>query len=325
MTLDEFSFIAQIRRSAAVTPEVAIGIGDDCAALDLPPGEQLLVTSDLLLEGVHFRCDWTSCFDLGAKAAAVNLSDLAAMGARPVGLVLGLGLPDRLDDADRRELVAGFIAEAEAFETALVGGDTCRAQQFLTLSVTAFGTADPRQVVRRGGARPGDRIFVSGTLGDSALALKYLGEGVSPEGPLARRHHRPTARVSLGRRLAAAGVSAMIDISDGLLADLGHILEASAVGAEISTGELPLSAPFRRDLAGNPDLLQLALTGGEDYELLFTLPPEQELAARRAAADCGVPIGEIGRILPDREAFWLVAADGARSRPEQRGFDHFRA
>lgn len=323
MALDEFAFIEQVRRAVAASPGVAIGIGDDCAAIDLPPGEQLLVSKDLLLEGVHFRREWTSLFDLGAKAAAVNLSDLAAMGAKPAYLVLGLGFPASMSEADCRDLVDGFLAEAAASGVTLIGGDTCRAQQFLTLSVTAFGTSDARTVVRRSGAGAGDLVFVSGTLGDSALALHQLLSGRTPVPELARRHHRPSARLDLGRQLAAVGVSAMIDISDGLLADLGHLLKASAVGAEITTAALPLSVAFQRQMAQDPDLLRFALAGGEDYELLFTLPEEQVAGAQRAAAVCQVPICEIGCIVAEREALWLVDDSGRHPAPQERGFSHF--
>ncbi len=321
--LDEFAFIEQIRRAVDAAPGVSLGIGDDCAALELPPGEQLLVTSDLLLEGVHFRRDWTTAFDLGAKAVAVNLSDLAAMGARPAYLVLGLGLPNDFSEPDRQALIEGFVGEAASFGVTLVGGDTCRAQQFLTLAVTAFGTAAAEKVLRRDGARVGERIFVSGTLGSSALALQQLQDGRLPVAELARRHHRPTPRVVLGQALAAAGATSMIDISDGLLADLGHLLKASGVGAEICTSDLPLDVAFRREMTDSPELLQLALAGGEDYELLFTLPAEKESLARQAALEAAVPITEIGRLLPAPEDLWLVDSHGQRSRPLRRGFNHF--
>jgi len=323
MALDEFSFIEQIRRRAATGPGVAIGIGDDCAALEIPPGEQLLTTCDLLLDGVHFRREWTSLYDLGAKAAAVNLSDLASMGAHPAGLLLALGLPEDLDDGERGELVAGFMAEADRHDTPLVGGDTCRAQQFLTLSVTAFGTAPPGQTVRRAGACVGHKVFVSGCLGDSALALRLLQAGGAPDPYLAGRHHRPTPRIALGRGLATVGVSAMIDISDGLLADLGHILEASGVGAEIQLERLPLSAAFQGQMTEIGEPLELALAGGEDYELLFTASPDREAEIQDVAASCGVPVTSIGTILAGAGGLWLVDARGKRSRPRKLGFDHF--
>lgn len=320
--LDEFNLIDRIRRHAPTGSDVLTGIGDDCAVLTPPPGEQLLVTSDLLLEGVHFRRDWTSPEDLGAKSVAVNLSDLAAMGAMPRYLLLGLGIPADFPEEDLDLLIRGFCRAATAYGVSLVGGDTCRAQQFLTVAVTAFGTAPAARIVRRSGAAAGESILVSGTLGESALALKLLQEHQVPAPQLAERHHRPVPRVELGQRLAAVGVSAMIDISDGLLADLGHILRASSVGAELETAALPLSAPFRQALDHDPSLLHLALSGGEDYELLLTAPDDKVARLQAAARTCKVPLTVIGRTLADPAEFWLVDAGGGRFMPELRGYQH---
>ncbi len=319
---DEFRLIERIRALAPSRLEVEEGIGDDCAVLNPPAGERLLVTSDLLLEGVHFRRDWTTAADLGAKSVAVNLSDLAAMGARPLALVLGLGVPDDFPAGQLDALITGFCREAADCGVALVGGDTCRAQQFLTVAVTAFGTAPPGRIVRRSGARVGDLLLVSGELGDSALALRLLQRGGLPPPELAARHHRPRARVELGMRLAAAGVHAMIDLSDGLIGDLGHLLAASGVGAEIETGRLPLSRAFRRALAADPELLSLALGGGEDYELLLAAEPARVDFLQQLAAGAGERLTVIGRVVDDPQALWLIGEDGDRRRAVPEGYRH---
>ncbi|TYO98145.1 thiamine-phosphate kinase [Geothermobacter ehrlichii] len=319
---DEFRLIERIRALAPSCLEVEEGIGDDCAVLNPPAGERLLVTSDLLLEGVHFRRDWTCAADLGAKSVAVNLSDLAAMGARPLALVLGLGVPDDFAAGQLDALIAGFCRTAADYGVALVGGDTCRSQQFLTVAVTAFGTAAPGRIVRRSGARAGDCLLVSGELGDSALALRLLQRGENPPPEIAERHHRPRARVELGKRLAAAGIHAMIDLSDGLIGDLGHILAASGVGAEIETAKIPLSGAFRRALADDPGLFALALGGGEDYELLLAAEASGVAGLQALAAGIGVRLSVIGRVVDEPRAIWLVDADGERRRAEPAGFRH---
>jgi len=324
-SLGEFGLIERLRRRLGPPPpELALGIGDDCAALQLPPDRQLLVTCDLLLEGVHFRRDWTDLQRLGRKCVAVNLSDIAAMGGEPRQLVLGLGLPEDLTLEEFDQFLDGFCEAAAAYGVTVIGGDTCRAQQFLTVSVTAFGSIAPGRLLRRSGARPGDLLLVSGTLGDSALALRQLQRGAAAEPWLLERHFDPTPRVALGQALAACGaVRAMIDLSDGLLADLGHLLEQSGVGARVEAAALPLSAPFE-SLAGDPDeRLELALAGGEDYELLLAVRPDRLPLVQAAAQQVGVPLTVIGEVLPLVDGLQLLAADGRRLAPAHRGFNHF--
>jgi thiamine-monophosphate kinase len=322
--LGEFGFIAKVRRAVQNGAGVELGIGDDCAVLRLPADELLLTTSDLLIEDVHFRRSWTGLEDLGRKSVAVNLSDIAAMGGTPRFLYLALGIPAELPMNELEALVAGFVAEAEAYGTTLVGGDTCRSPGPLLISVTAEGSVPPAELVRRSGVRPGDGIYVSGTLGDSALALRELQAGRAPDQFLAGRHHRPTARIGLGRRLAASRLpSAMIDISDGLLADLGHLLAASQVGAELTVDDLPLSPVFAAQLTVEPELLDLALGGGEDYELLFTVPAAGE--ARLLAADWPVPVTRIGTAGSVENGLLLKDRHGRRRLPATGGFNHFAA
>ncbi len=320
--LGEFGFIDRIRGRVRDGTDVVLGIGDDCAALRLPAGELLLTSTDLLIEEIHFRRAWTSLFDLGAKSAAVNLSDIAAMGGTPRFLYLGLGIPADLPLAELEALVDGFTQEAEDAGATLAGGDTCRSPGPLLIAVTVEGSVPPGELLRRGGARPGDGIYLSGTLGDSALALRQLQQGLPPEPFLLQRHRRPTARIGLGRALAAAGLAtAMIDLSDGLLADLGHLLTASGVGAEISAATLPLSAPFRAAFAAAPELLELALAGGEDYELLFTVPPSRE--GELQTGTWPATVTRIGSVTPPECGLTVKGPDGAVLPMAHRGFNHF--
>jgi thiamine-monophosphate kinase len=322
--LGEFGFIERIGRSVQPGPGVRVGIGDDCAALELPPDRLLLTTTDLLIEDIHFRRQWTDPFLLGRKSVTVNISDIAAMGGEPHYLYLSFGLPPELPVEDLDLFVAGFLEAAAFYGAALVGGDTCRSPGPWFISVTAEGSIPAEEVVTRSGARPGDGIYVSGTLGDSALALKQLREEEIPHPFLAGRHRDPVARTGLARKLAEARIpSAMIDLSDGLLADLGHILAGSAVGACLEKEAIPLSAPFRKAAAAMPELFGLALQGGEDYELAFTVPMAKENALRAVVESVGCPVSRIGTILPPERGLALRDRKGHEYHPGTGGFDHF--
>jgi len=319
--LGEFGFIDRIRQAVAKAPGVVVGIGDDCAVLELPPGERLLTSTDLLIEDVHFRRAWTDMARLGRKSVSVNVSDIAAMGGTPRHLYLGLGIPAGLAVEELDAFVAGFLEACGDYGATLVGGDTCRSPGPLLISVTVEGTVPADELVCRSGGRVGDAVYVSGTLGDSALALRRLLAGETPEAEAAGRHHDPRARVELGRALAAARIpSAMIDVSDGLLADLGHVLEASAVGAEIDEAVLPLSAPLRAALIDAPDWIELALSGGEDYELLFTVPLERE----PALAALAVPVTRIGTLIPAPAGLVVKKRNGELRPTTPAGYNHFR-
>jgi thiamine-monophosphate kinase len=225
---------------------------------------------------------------------------------------------------DLDDFVAGFLEAARHYGATLAGGDTCRSPGPLLISVTAEGAVPERELVRRSGARPGDAVYVSGTLGDSGLALRLLVAGDEPAPFLSRRHHDPEARTGLGRALARAAIpTAMIDVSDGLLADLGHILDASQVGAVIEAAALPLSEPFRRALAQEPALLDLALAGGEDYELLFTVQPEREAGLAEFAGSVGVPVTRLGKVTAPQEGLIVIDRDGRPIEPRKTGYDHF--
>lgn len=322
--LGEFGFIDRIGRAVAPGNGVRLGIGDDCAALTLPPGELLLTTTDLLIEQVHFRREWTDLRTLGRKSVAVNVSDIAAMGGTPRHLFLGLAVPAGMRVEELDEYLAGFLEAASHYGATLAGGDTCGSPGPLMISVTAEGAVPEGQLVCRSGARRGDAIYVSGTLGDSGLALQMLLAGQKPEIFLARRHHDPEARAGLGQTLARAAIpTAMIDVSDGLLADLGHILESSGVGAEVEAAALPLSSPFLRALAQDPSLLDLALSGGEDYELLFTVPTEKKAALAELVKSAQVPVTRLGIITSADKGLMVIGRDGQPIRPRQTGYDHF--
>lgn len=322
--LGEFGFIERIRGAVDKLEGngVRLGIGDDCAVLELPVGQVLLTSNDLLIEEIHFRSDWSDWRDLGGKCVSVNVSDVAAMGGSPRHLYLGLAIPATMAMDDLDAFLEGFLEAASDYGAVLVGGDTCRSPGPLMISVTIEGAAPADQVVARSGARPGDAVYVSGTLGDSALALQLLSSDRPVADELAYRHHRPQARVALGRALAEAQLpSAMIDVSDGVLADLGHILEASAVGARLDHALFPLSPAFRQALAEDPALFELALCGGEDYELLFTVPADKERLLADLVVD--VPMTRIGTVT-DAEQGFLLADEAGQVRPvKAKGFNHF--
>jgi thiamine-monophosphate kinase len=322
-TIGEFGLIERIRR-AAPRGTLRLGIGDDCAAQALAPGELLLTTTDMLIEEIHFRREWTDLRRLGRKSVSVNVSDIAAMGGEPRALFLGLALPSSMTVEEIDEFAAGFLEAAADYGAILAGGDTCRSPGPLLVSVTAEGAVPETQLVSRAGARLGDLLYVSGTLGDSALALRHLKNGQVPPPELAERHHDPRARTALGRALAQGGLaSAMIDLSDGLLADLGHILEASAVGAQVDQESLPLSAAFRAALADAPDLMELALGGGEDYELLFCAAPQHEKEVAALSEALAIPLTRVGEIHPLSEGLSLRYGASRIRPPGSRGFSHF--
>lgn len=318
MATSEFSIIARyFQRPGALPDDVVLGVGDDAALLRVPSGDELVVTVDTLVEGVHFPIA-TDPYSIGHKALAVNLSDLAAMGARPRWVTLALTLGEA-DDAWLQAFAAGFFTLADAHQVALVGGDTTRGP--LSVCVQAQGLVPRGSALRRDAAQPGDQIWVSGTLGDAALAL-HLDAGVQA---LAERLNRPVPRLALGAALRGIANSA-IDISDGLLADLGHITQASGVGARIHLDQLPLSPEFRQHCAAarQADACeQLALSGGDDYELCFTLPARQSSALQQAAAATKTPVTHIGEIVAGTDIACLRASGESYAAPAA-GYDHFR-
>lgn len=314
----EFGIIDRYFRRRAHRDDVRLGIGDDAALLSVPPGMELVAAVDSIVSGVHFP-HGSPAADVGYRALAVNLSDFAAMGAEPRWATLALTLPCA-DLAWVEECARGFFSLAEAYGVELVGGDTTRGP--LTLSVQLLGTVPPRAALRREGARPGDLIFVSGSLGDAAEGLAVLQERNTDAAakPLADRFRRPEPRVALGLHLRGVA-SAAIDISDGLVADLGHVLEASGVGATLSVDALPLSAALTQRISLE-SAWQRALTGGDDYELCFTVPPAAEGAARSRAQAAGCSIARIGTV-DAASGLRIRGPDGLPYALSSGGFNHF--
>ncbi|PJI95750.1 thiamine-phosphate kinase [Acidovorax sp. 69] len=327
--MGEFDLIARyFTRPMRPGGAVALGVGDDCALLAPAPGMQLAVSSDMLVEGRHFFAD-VDPEALGHKALAVNLSDLAACGAKPLAFTLALSLP-RVDEAWLAGFSHGLLALADAHGCELVGGDTTQGP--LNICITVFGEVPPGQALLRSGARPGDDIYVSGTLGDARLALEALqGHVTLPADVLARarlRLERPTPRVALGLALRGVASSAM-DVSDGLLGDLSHILKASGVGARIDTcitSNLIASGAYISGTTGQFDqelALQCTLAGGDDYELAFTAPPTRRNAVAAASQASDTPITRIGTVLSE-PGLQLVNAHGQPVNNRYASFDHFR-
>lgn len=326
----EFGLIAALR---AALPEgargggaVDLGIGDDAAAWRPTPGVPCVVTTDTLVEGVHFRLDWTDWRSLGHKALAVNLSDCAAMGAGPTLATVSLALTGDEWVADLRAMYEGMGSLAATHRVAVAGGDVVRSPQALVITVTVVGECRDGPPLRRDGARPGDLIAVSGTLGAAAAGFRLLAgdarrRQAATADLLVAAHLRPQPRVALGQVLAARGASAAMDLSDGLSGDLPKLLAASGVDGRIELARLPVAAAVRAHFPD--DWLELALHGGEDYELLFTLPPERLDLIRDAANEVDATVTVIGRVETGDGALVAVAPDGSESVVTPAAFDHF--
>jgi thiamine-monophosphate kinase len=323
--LGEFGLIEKFRKITPRGHGVSIGIGDDAACVEAI-SHSILLTSDLLIENVHFKLSWTSPFALGYKAVAVNLSDIAAMGGVPLYLVLALGLPPTFHVNEVHRMYRGMRSACAETGVSLVGGDTSSADR-LTISICMVGHA-PVQPVRRDGAAVGDDIFVTGTLGDSALALNLLQSRTPADsksrsiGFLLRRHHQPTPRLAAGLSLARAGAAtAMIDISDGLLQDLGHVCKASGIGAEIWQKHIPVSSAYRQHTGSSG--MHYALGGGEDYELLFCAKPDRRAQITKLAKSSGVRMTRIGKCVSAKSGIIVLDESGSRVPVSVKGYDHF--
>jgi thiamine-monophosphate kinase len=302
-----------------------LDLGDDAALVDCAPGKRLVVTVDAMVEGVHYLPDDPP--DLVArKLLRVNLSDLAAMGARPLHYLLTTALPAALGDDWVARFANGLAEDQRRFGVDLLGGDSVATKGPAVLSLTAIGEVGAGAEIRRSGARLGDRIWVSGTIGDAFLGLAVLRGGYPELGSderaaLTVRFQLPEPRTALGPRLVGVA-HAMCDVSDGLLADLGHICEASQAGAEVALAALPLSPAARRLTVAAPDLPVRLATGGDDYELLFAAPPEADEAIARLAAELELPITPIGTI-QSGDRVRLLGASGSEVRVEAAGYRHF--
>ena len=324
--LGEFGLIERIRKATPRGHGVRVGIGDDAAWLDCR-SRTLLVTTDLLIEGIDFDLRWSSFYGLGYKSLAVNLSDLAAMGGSPAYLTLSLGIPVDFKTEDIEEFYRGVRFLAARSGVSLVGGDTSAARCFI-ISASLIGHC-PGKPVMRSGAKVGDDLYVTGTLGDSAMGLELLKQRKgkakkSAAAYLAARHQFPSARLKAGALLARMRLAkAMIDVSDGLLQDLSHLCKASAIGAAVWEKSLPLS-PALRTLAGPKRTLH-ALTGGEDYELLFCIRRKDRSRLERIKRRLGVPIARIGQCLPASGGVQVINGRGRPVTFSVTGYDHFQS
>lgn len=349
--LGEFGLISRIAAGVLANETVITGIGDDAAVTALSPGMQLLTSTDMLLEDVHFRRVWHDPYRLGRKSLAVSISDIAAMGGIPRWALLSLAIPADLPLDFIDDFIRGFLAMAAENQVALIGGDTCSSRSGLAVSVTIMGEQYPGMIVRRSGAQADDDIWVTGTLGDAALALQLVEQGRFDSAPppdselpsgsavmtpcplsevegspfLISRLLDPNPRVSAALALAEAGVvTAMIDVSDGVLADYGHIAELSGVGGCIRIDDLPLSASFRsQTVQGHAIPYQLALSGGEDYELCFTANRSKREKIIDCVKKCGIAVTRIG-IVVSSSGVTAVNLDGSRNTAHVEGFNHFK-
>ena len=324
MSCGEFELIARyFNRVTSSRRDVEKGIGDDCALLNLSEKQTLAISTDTLVAGVHFLRDIHPA-DLGYKALAVNLSDLAAMGADPAWLTLAITLPE-VDESWLAAFSDSLFELLDYYDMQLIGGDTTRGPLSMTLGI--HGLVPVGRALKRSGAKPGDWIFVTGTLGDNAAGLSLLQHHHRLNDPavheaLIKRHLRPMPRVLQGQALRNLATSA-IDVSDGLIADLGHILTASRVGARLNLEALPLSTALR-DHFEPEQVLNWALSGGEDYELCFTVPEVNRGALDVALGHLGVPYSCIGQIAPEADGLTLLE-NGKPRRLTLKGFDHFDA
>jgi thiamine-monophosphate kinase len=318
LPLAEKALIARLRRQAKKGRGIVTGIGDDCAVLRVPPDHEALVTTDFSLEGIHFRREWHPAESVGHRCLTRGLSDIAAMGGEPIAAFVSLALPRDLPQSWVNGFSKGLLKLADKFGITLAGGDTAQSPGGILADVMVLGSVPRGKAVLRSGARPGDQLYVSGELGGSAAALARLRS--KRDHKLNPRyfpgHFFPEPRLALARVLRERGLaSAMTDISDGLSTDLSHICEESGVGAEVLAAAIPRATIGKH--AHEVDL-QSALHGGDDYELLFTVPHDKAIPSRLA----GVPVTHIGRITRDKK-IWLAESNGERSRLKPEGWEHF--
>jgi len=318
MPLAEKKLIARVRRQVKPAAGIVAGIGDDCAIVRVPRGHELLVTTDLSLEGIHFRRDWHPPEAAGHRCLTRGLSDIAAMGGNPIAVFLSMALPKNLPQAWVDGFIRGFLKLARRYRVALAGGDTAESPGGILADVIVVGSAPRGLAIRRSSAKPGDRIYVTGVLGGSAAALLHLRSNrqarLRPS--VYPQHFYPEPRLAVGRRLRESTLaSSMIDLSDGLSTDLAHICEESGVGAVLLETAIP------RASIGKPARevdLPSALHGGEDYELLFTASPQKRIPTRIA----GVPITQVGQIT-GRGPILLMNQRGVNSELIPHGWEHF--
>jgi thiamine-monophosphate kinase len=322
--LGEFGRIERFFRPLAAQFPGALGLTDDAALIAVPPGQELVVTTDAVVSGIHFL-PTDSPGDIARKALRVNLSDLAAKGARPMAYLLTLALGRDVDDAWVDAFAQALSHDQARFGIALAGGDSVSTDGPIWVSVTAFGLVEAGRMVRRGGARPGDIVLVTGTIGDAALGLAVAtGRLAPPEEDvhhLLARYATPEPRCALAAAIANYAHAAL-DVSDGLAGDFTHLCQASRVDGVIEIDRIPLSEPARRVLARDPTRLASILGGGDDYEILFTAPPEAEVAIDAAAKAAGIPVTRIGHMMRGDGRTIFVDASGSTIEIAVPGWTH---
>ncbi|MBL28302.1 MAG: thiamine-phosphate kinase [Rhodospirillaceae bacterium] len=320
VAVDEFGLIGRYFAPLSAGYPGALDLSDDAALIDAPEGEQIVATVDALVAGVHFVGDEIPA-DVATKALRVNLSDLAAMGARPIGYLLALALPTGWDEAWVAGFADGLRGDQDRYGIVMLGGDTVSTPGPLTVSVTALGSVPRGRALRRSSAAADDLIFVSGTLGDAGEGLRVLraGEGGEDAAFLADRYRHPQPRLALGRALLGVA-SAALDVSDGLMGDLDHICTTSKLAARIEASSIPLSQPLRRR-AGEATI-ENVLTDGDDYEILFTAPAARLAAVEAAARSASVPVTRIGQMVAG-QGISVLDADGRPLSLSKGGFRHF--
>jgi len=318
MPLPEKSLIQGIRRAVRASGKsVRVGIGDDCAVLRPPRGHEILVTTDFTLEGIHFRREWHSPEVVGRRCLTRGLSDIAAMGGEPLAVFLSVALPGKFPQKWVDGFMRGLLALARECSAPLAGGDTAQSPQGILADIVVLGTVPKGTAVLRSGARPGDRVYVTGELGGGAAALKDFFAGRKPHAQDFPRHFHPVPRLAVGEFLRSREIATgMIDLSDGLSTDLGHICKESGVGAEIVADDIPRARVGRERERVD---LTLALHGGEDYELLFTAPARKRVPASIA----GVSVTAIGCITRAKRVV-LRGSTGAIQALKPQGWEHFR-
>lgn len=331
----EFQLLQSIPRQFSTQGfHPTVGTGDDAAVFPSSPFQQVAISTDLLVEDIHFTRKTATFYDIGYKAAAANLSDIAAMGATPTAILVAIALPPSLTYKDWQEFYRGLATPCKRHKVQLLGGDTSSSPSTLFIAITIIGQVNSKHILTRKGAKVGDHIYVSGTLGDSAAGLAYLKKHKRLPKPsslskpikyLVQRHLQPTARIALGQLLASQPyASATMDLSDGLSGDLRHLCRQSKVGALIHSRQVPMSKHMRsyaKQIRANP--LQWSLHGGEDYELLFTIPPKGKLELEKKAKSCRIPITQIGIIQPNRFGIRIEYDDKTQNVLLQQGYEHF--
>ena len=333
--IGEFQLIQSIAHGfSSRGPRPLVGIGDDAAILSRSSGSHFVISTDLLVEDIHFSRTTASFYDIGYKAAVANLSDIAAMGATPTYILVAVALPSHLKYHDWKELYRGLSVPCKAHGVQLVGGDTSASRSSLFLAITILGQVEPNCGLTRGGAREGEIIYVSGSLGNSAAGLAWLTRQATqvntstlrqPMKFLVSRHLRPTPRIALGRLLSSRGfASAALDLSDGLSGDLRHLCQQSRVGALLQEASLPLSPHLVAYAAQmKVDPLLWALHGGEEYELLFTVPPKYQRRLELAVKQLGIPVTAIGVMTPRRSGIRISHPDGKTQKLLPQSYVHF--